>query len=649
MTPVFDRADVLRLVSEYFGQANSFQDLDCRKCAAYVGCCRNTLYLIVGKAEWRRLKDDWMRDRLLKAMYEVHSTSTFREQFTVLRIIRQSGIRGKDASPGSSISRFHFRKLVRDKWEEMAATLPTRKEVMPPPRREIRPKKQQRPQAKASPRVYHQLPVAPSTPFCLNDDEWDLRGVKGLLIKRSQLRPDLADIAWSILREELRAAEIAPSTVCNHHVAFALVGRLLDADVLDIHRATLESVQHAWCKYDGSLSMKRFARQALTQLVAHLISSTAASSVNKSEMLRILCWLNSVKLNRHKPNDNFLSQAEMEMVIRGCSVDIANGLTFVNEHPDWAGMSTRTVPKINASAVVDWAVGLMVLVMAVTGLRCQSLIELEVDCWVPVNEDMFALAYRHGKVTAEKVVAVPGLVIRAIERYREVTDPIRRELSTKRLFLNGNNLGFLTVFKSQGSLKGRLAQFAKRHHIERDNVPVTLTASVMRRTYATRELVEGRGLNVVQAQLGHIYSATTEIYVKFDRFEHPARVREALDRYGRIALTTWKRPVILETLSRGERRMLLSDRTSRDQDVGLCRHDTCVQMQLGGPPPCSLCEHLVTGPEFLGAWRSEYNDRIDEISRLSSNPLDGPQLAEKQHQLSHFEANLAFVEGQISE
>jgi hypothetical protein len=650
MKPIFTRERVLPQITEFFKRAETFKDLDSRKCAAHVGCWRRTLTLLVGKAEWHQMKTDWVRDRLLRTMDEVYGSSSVREQFTVARIIRQAGALGKGATGGSPISRVHFHQLVGGKWKEMAATLPAQTEVMPKKRYYYPPKPKPRPpRPKVAPPADHQKPIPLSESLTPGADEWDLRGVKGILIKRSKLRPDLAEMAWSILWEELCAAEIAPGTVGNHHYGFVLVGQLLGADVPDIRHAALEPVQKAWCKYNGSLSMKSHARQAMTQLVSRLIVSEVGPPVDKAEMLRILCWLNSVKLNKEKPNDNYLSQAEMEMVIMGCSLDIANGLAFIKDHPDWADMSTRVAPKVNASALIDWATGLMVLLMAVTGLRCQSLIELEVDSWVQIDEDMFALAYHHGKTTGEKVVAVPGLVIKSLDRYREVTDQIRRELSTNRLFLNGDNRGYLIEFKGQGFLKRRLEQFVRRHRIERDNVPVSLNPSVMRRTYATRELVEGRGFHVVQAQLGHVYPATTEIYVKFDRFEHPARVREALDRYGRIALTTWKRPVLLETLSPEERRTLLANRCSRHQDVGLCRHDHCVQLQQGGPPPCSLCEHLVTGPEFLGTWRSERNDRLVEIRRLSGDPSDSLQLAEKQHQLSHFEANLAFVERQVSE
>jgi integrase len=366
-------------------------------------------------------------------------------------------------------------------------------------------------------------------------------------------------------------------------------------------------------------------------------------------MLRIVCWLNTIKLSQDKPDEYFLSQDEIEKVINYCLVDIDQGLAFINDHPDWITITVRRGAKLNASLVVDWAIALIILLMSVTGLRRQSLMEIEIGDWVQIYPDMYALAYHHGKVNAEKVVAVPGLVIKALEQYAKATDTIRQGLPTKRLFLKGNVQGFWCIFKNKSALKSRLYEFVERHCIRRNGAPVNISPGVMRRTYATRELYDGRSLNVIRIQLGHIRQTTTEHYTKFDRYEHPAHVRNALDRYGRLALTTWKNPVILEDLSPAERQLILSDRRSRDQDVGLCRHDHCVKVQHGGAPPCSLCEHLATGPEFLGAWRSEHEERLAEIKGLSEEACDAHNLAEKQYQLRRFEANLVYVKQSIAE
>jgi len=153
----------------------------------------------------------------------------------------------------------------------------------------------------------------------------------------------------------------------------------------------------------------------------------------------------------------------------------------------------------------------------------------------------------------------------------------------------------------------------------------------------------GRSIWALRLQLGHSSITTTRRYGKFDLYEHPAEVGAALDEYGRKSLTLWHRPLLLAELDPAESDRLLGLKTERDQDVGLCRHVGCIKISAGSPPPCSLCEHLVTGPEFLKAWDDEQRGREAEIEKLRSTPDAGQLLAQHSSQYEVFKMNRAFV------
>jgi hypothetical protein len=115
-----------------------------------------------------------------------------------------------------------------------------------------------------------------------------------------------------------------------------------------------------------------------------------------------------------------------------------------------------------------------------------------------------------------------------------------------------------------------------------------------------------------------------------------------MSRYRKV-LTLWRAPLLLDDLAPNERASLLGASAERQQDVGLCRQRSCVKAERGSPPPCSLCEHLVTGPAFLEAWKTEYAQRARELQELEAEPTAGMLLAQMQAQFERFAANFAFV------
>jgi hypothetical protein len=280
--------------------------------------------------------------------------------------------------------------------------------------------------------------------------------------------------------------------------------------------------------------------------------------------------------------------------------------------------------------------------MAFTGLRSQSVVLLEIEDWIQLRPGLYALIWRHGKKREENLAVLPALLAHQLDLYVSHTTAIRKALGTQRVFLNGTTQGLWNVMSSS-AFDARLKRLAERHHLERNGDPLLLGSTLLRRTFATRALYEGQSIEAVRLQLGHAHTETTYTYAHFDRSEHPDQVREPLDLYGRQSLTLWHAPLILDQLPPEKRLALLDVKAEREQDVGHCSHDRCIKAERGSPPPCSLCEHLVTGPEFLKAWEGEETQRVHVLQHLAATPDAGLLLAQMKCQFEHFQANFAFV------
>jgi hypothetical protein len=289
----------------------------------------------------------------------------------------------------------------------------------------------------------------------------------------------------------------------------------------------------------------------------------------------------------------------------------------------------------------------MLLLMLFVGLRIQSVVNLKVGDWEEIRAGLFALIWRHGKKREEKVAILVTSVALLLNQYVERTAAVRKALGTENVFLYSNKSSYWSATLKAGYLRECiLSTFVRRHGLQRGGIPLTLNGMILRRTYVTRELYLGRSIWALQLQLGHESVRTTRLYGQFDQFEHPAEVGGALDEYGRQSLALWHHPLMLAELDQDERDRLLGVKEERHQDVGLCHFDCCQKILTGTPPPCSLCEHLVTGPEFLGAWEIEEKSRKSEIERLRATPNASHLLAQKKSQYEIFHENLAYVKGQ---
>ena len=61
-------------------------------------------------------------------------------------------------------------------------------------------------------------------------------------------------------------------------------------------------------------------------------------------------------------------------------------------------------------------------------------------------------------------------------------------------------------------------------------------------------------------------------------------------------------------------------------------------------PPCSLCEHLVSGPEYLEAWECENVLRQQYLEQLAQMPKAELLLAQMKGQYERFLANYRYVQ-----
>ena len=639
--------EIERLAGEFFAGVKSFNETSRRRFQSLYGISTEVVKEVLPKKKWVELKKDWARSQFRRGMDEVFKQSLAREHFSIPKILA--------CLEGTNLGRWQFMELSVQEWEEMRMSLPTAKERVLATIREMvsegvaskelswdRVLERSKVMPKQGPWFREALRTArrellgigrgvekevPPDGVCalslpggwidMDADVWDLRSARGALLHRDKLRADIASIGWAQLREDLLDSRITCLTATSYHQEYRWAGELLGAEVPDIRQATLERVQRAWVKYTVSPRKKQGTRSALMRLFARLSDLPAdTSEVNLEEMLRIATWLYTMAAETGIPDGDFLSEAETIAVIEGCLLDVRDALDFTENDPDLLALSTRPYMEANADPVVRWAVALMLLLMLFTGLRRQSVIKLEVGDWAELRRGLFALVWRHGKKREEKVAVIAATLALMLNEYVLRTNDLRRALNTQKVFLIGDHYGYWNDSPSEGFLFDRLKAFIKRHNIFRGGRPLQINCLMLRRTHVTRRLYEGISIWALRLQLGHESIWSTRRYGKFDLYEHPAEVGPALDKHGKQVLVLWRNPILLNELDAAEKETLLGVRQERRQSVGLCRQGRCLKMEEGAVPPCSLCEHLVTGPEFIADWESEKLGRELEIEKL---------------------------------
>jgi integrase len=595
---------VQQAILPYLEGNSDFRKITRKKVAELAKIDIFTLQELIPNHQWKKKKDEWLTQRLRNKMDILYESSEIRGDFKICKIIQDTDVREA-----------YFNSLVGSEFLKLAAQLPTKKEVMqkkvlatlermveantpiseltvarlfkesgcktiiwygpwlsePLQTARLELSKRQRSEQKepADPPLGTDMLEIPGGFVDLNDHVWDLKLRHGLIC-RDRIRPDVAELAWPILREELRARTLEPSTIRGHFGNFKAVSALLGTEVPDLRNVTLESMQRAWGSYEGSAHQRMTMRSTLLKLVgAILASADDNAALARQEMLSIALWL-GVELNipKPRPRKDFLSEEELNSVTLCCFEDIKTGIEFMKTKPNLLMMSTRSGAEDNALPVVNWAVALIVLVMTVTGLRHQSAVRLKINDWMKIRAGLVALAWRHTKARQDNLAFLPTLVARFLDYYEFCTRELREALGTERLILLGNYHGDFVDSYCEQRVRVRLHEFAQRHNITRNGVHIALNASILRKSYATHQLYEGRNPSFIQAQLGHKQIGTTAEYTQLDRYEHPAQVRNALDAWGE-ALDLWENPVHLEKLDPDSRTNLFGGGAQDHQKVGL--------------------------------------------------------------------------------
>ncbi len=661
---------------QFFAQAETYQELSLEHFTRLVGLKKDARSRLLSREQWNAMKEAWLLRHLREAMDEIYQTAKIQTDFSARRIARRVGINHEIVSRSEEFQR--LRATLPTAQESVLAVIKAMVDANTPLADFTSEKileaagtagiyftdykwfiearqaaylelveRQRQPVSVSALPPGGDYKLIAGTWVDLNSDCWNLQKVNKSWqqMRRDRLQEDFADIAWSVLREELRSGEVPPGTVVSHYQGFLQAGRLLGTEIPDLHLASLEALQRAWVQYDGPPSTRRGARIALLQLIETLINgSENYCDANKVELLRMATWLAMVvAIPDEKHGEIFLSEGELTRLLQGCLAEIENGIAFTEDNPDLLLMSTNPIEKVNAALVVQWGTALMVLVMAFTGLRRQSVLQLEIHDWIQIRTGLFGLVWRHGKKREENLAVLPAEVASHLDLYVRRTASVRAALGTKRLFLSGSRRRYWCEMSNR-AFSNRLNEIAARHYLERNGTPILLGSTILRRTFVTHALAEGRSLWALRAQLGHTEISTTFKYAKVDRFEQPDQLRGPLDAYARQSLTLWHTPLILDDLAPTERSRLLGTKVFRQQNVGLCRYDSCVKAEQGSPPPCSLCEYLVTSFEFLPAWEAEEAQREQELRRLAATSQSELVFAQMKCQFEQFQVNLAFVQ-----
>jgi integrase len=622
--------------------------------------------------QWQSRRKKWLLERTRKVMDEIYASSKSRSDFKLVKITRRVGI-----------NVWSLPRNLREEWRARLLTLSSAKEVsrkkilarlealveagtpsdeisvkrlykeagvkspygpwLAIPLRAARLKLAEKLKSKTEeegfPPTGSNIIEIPGGFIDLNSDVWNLCTGRGV-IRRDHLRQDIADVCWPLLQEELKEKSGSLGTLINHYRAFRSAGDILCEEVPNVRLATLERVQRAWTAYSARRVKGRKGRRrsqnskvkwALVKLFSKLfILSTEDSSINRDEMLRSAAWLQSqAKVSRSRPNKKFLTEEQLNTVLICCLHDIEAGFHFLSSKPDLLHLSTYQVVGTNASPVISMATTLMILIMAFTGLRPSSVLKLELIDSMSLRSALSAFIWRHQKKREENIVITPAFINRLVEYYAASTEEIRLHLGTKRLFLLPGGYGSWSASSNVNTLNIHLRNFIKRHNLSNGEIPLTLTATILRRTYATYQLYKGRNIWFVRAQLGHKNIQTTAIYTQLDRFEHPAQVKPALDTWGNRVLDFWHKPVDLEMASASDRKKLFSQ-SPQIPPEGDAEDDLA---------PCSTCESLFTGPEFASDWDLELIKWQRRMKKLEADPAEEQTLRREKERFAKFIEN----------
>lgn len=157
-----------------------------------------------------------------------------------------------------------------------------------------------------------------------------------------------------------------------------------------------------------------------------------------------------------------------------------------------------------------------ILVQSQTGLRISEVLSLRADCLRRNADGGYWLWYQLKKTQRGEPVlhhtSANAIVCEAIERLREVTEPLRQESGRAELFLVRNH-GIRPPSQTNWN-SGRLRNFLKRWEITAaDGSIYALHSHQFRATYISQQLLSGVPIEQLRRELGHVSPEMTARYV----------------------------------------------------------------------------------------------------------------------------------------
>jgi integrase len=465
----------------------------------------------------------------------------------------------------------------------------------------------------------------------------------GAPLLRSRLRADIASVIWDAYQTECGRPGRPASAARSRFNCFLAAGRLLGTAVPDVRRTTLRDLQSAWLTHDLTTSTLQSARQGLQEVLDLLVGAAIeGADLNGGHVAAAAEWLAGLGIPERRSSEAALTAAESDALVAACGAVIQEA----SEEAARSGIDGSRGP-LWAPAVSDWGLALLILVARFTGLRSQSLTMMRSEDLLEVGPSTYGLVWRHDKKLEEHLAFVPASVGVLMQSYASALTPIRDELAIDQLFVGPGPGGMWAPISAPG-LAHRIQGFVRRRVPALADTSIDLSPAILRRTFATRALAEGRSIFAIAAQLGHKTIVTTLGYVRYDRREHPGQVASALDRFGRIVLDRWKSPVLLEDLDADEASALAADAPSHDCVVGLCRCEECVFVASGEtPPPCQSCQFLATSPAFFPAWELDLARRKARVEALSADAALGTVAASEAAQIAEIARIFAYLQERV--
>lgn len=230
-------------------------------------------------------------------------------------------------------------------------------------------------------------------------------------IRRNRLRSDIVAVAWPMLREEALSGQLSAYTLDVHYQGCIAAAKLFGETIPDIQAITLNAVQQAWLRFEASTEVRKHLRTMLVRMLEALIVQGGPDSTRDrvQEYGRVVSWLRMINLSEPTSDKAYLSESEFDSLLDGCLEDIVEGLASAHRSGLTVGQESFDIQEKDVVAIFHWGVALILLVMAFTGLRRQSIARLTVDDLARLGPEAFALAWRHGKPGKNVSLSSPRL------------------------------------------------------------------------------------------------------------------------------------------------------------------------------------------------------------------------------------------------